>query len=236
MYISSKNVGVKFPIFDSNSRSFKKSLIGAASGGKLGLSKSGITEVESLKNISFEIKKGDRLGLIGHNGSGKTTLLRALSGAYKPTTGTLDICGKITSLIDPMMGMDNELTGIENIKLRGLFLGMKKKDINNIIDDVVSFSELGDFINIPVRTYSSGMILRLGFSISTAIQPEILLMDEWMSVGDESFRKKAEDRLNDLISKTGILVIATHDKNLANNICNKTILLEHGEIKEMRGF
>ncbi|EKN4845530.1 TPA: ABC transporter ATP-binding protein [Citrobacter farmeri] len=236
MHISSHNIGVRFPIFDSNNRSFKKTLMSAASGGKIGSSKKGVTEIESLKNITFNIEEGDRLGLIGHNGSGKTTLLRVLSGAYKPTSGNLKTSGKITSLIDPMMGMDHELTGIENIKLRGLFLGMKKKEINNIIDDVIDFSELGDFINIPVRTYSSGMILRLGFAISTSIQPEILLMDEWMSVGDDSFRKKAEERLQNIISKAGILVLATHDKELAKNLCNKNILLEHGEAKEMKGF
>lgn len=236
MHIKLDNVAVKFPIFDSNSRSFKKTLMGAASGGKIGASKNGITEVQSLKNISFDIHQGDRLALVGHNGSGKTTLLRVLAGAYKPTEGKIDVSGKITSLIDPMMGMDGELTGLENIKLRGLFLGLNKNEIKNIIDDVVSFSELGDFINIPVRTYSSGMVLRLGFSISTSIQPEILLMDEWMSVGDESFKRKAEDRLTQFISKAGMLVLATHDDNLANNICNKKLHLVHGEIEHHSGF
>ncbi|ADP10991.1 ABC transporter domain protein [Erwinia sp. Ejp617] len=129
-----------------------------------------------------------------------------------------------------MMGMDGELTGLENIKLRGLFLGLSKVEIKNITEEVVEFSELGDFIKVPVRTYSSGMVLRLGFSISTAITPEILLMDEWMSVGDENFKKKAEQRLNDFISKAGIMVMATHDHNLAKSVCNKFIKLEHGEI------
>lgn len=236
MHIQLDKVGVKFPIYDSNSRSFKKSIIGAASGGRIGSSKQGITEVESLKDISFNISEGDRLALIGHNGSGKTTLLRVLAGAYKPTSGSIYLSGKITSLIDPMMGMDGELTGLENIKLRGLFLGLKKHEINNIIEDVIDFSELGDFINIPVRTYSSGMVLRLGFSISTSIHPEILLMDEWMSVGDDSFKKKAENRLTDFISKAGMLVLATHDAHLANSICNKKIHLIHGEMEKSIEF
>lgn len=232
MYIECKNIGVKFPIFNSNQRSFKKSVIGAASGGRIGSSNKGIVEVEALKNVSFDLKDGDRLALLGHNGSGKTTMLRVLAGAYKPTSGSVRVEGKITSLIDPMMGMDGELTGIENIKLRGLFLGLSKKEIKNIVEEVIDFSELGDFINIPVRTYSSGMVLRLGFSISTSVVPEILLMDEWMSVGDDSFKKKAEERLNSFVSKAGILVMATHDQGLAHSVCNSCIALEHGEVKE----
>nr|WP_041474364.1 ABC transporter ATP-binding protein [Erwinia sp. Ejp617] len=230
MKIKCQQVGVKFPIFNSNQRSFKKSLFGAASGGRIGSTKSGLVEVEALKNITFELSRGDRLALIGHNGSGKTTMLRVLAGAYKPTSGKFESHGRVTSLIDPMMGMDGELTGLENIKLRGLFLGLSKVEIKNITEEVVEFSELGDFIKVPVRTYSSGMVLRLGFSISTAITPEILLMDEWMSVGDENFKKKAEQRLNDFISKAGIMVMATHDHNLAKSVCNKFIKLEHGEI------
>lgn len=236
MKIQCNNVGVTFPIFNSNQRSFKKSIFGAASGGRIGSSDSGLVEVEALKNVSFSLSKGDRLALIGHNGSGKTTLLRVLAGAYKPTSGKFEKLGRVTSLIDPMMGMDGELTGIENINLRGLFLGLTKSEIRNVTDEVIDFSELGDFINVPVRTYSSGMVLRLGFSISTAIRPEILLMDEWMSVGDESFKKKAEERLKEFISKAGIMVMATHDSELAHSVCNKTIKLEHGEIVQRNGI
>ncbi|EAB6034263.1 ABC transporter ATP-binding protein [Salmonella enterica] len=230
MKISCKNVGVKLPIFNSSHRSFKKTFLQAASGGRIGSSNAGIIEVEALKNISLSLSEGARLALIGHNGSGKTTLLRVLAGAYRPTSGHFERSGRVTSLIDPMMGMDGELTGLENINLRGLFLGLTKSEIKNISDEIIDFSELGDFIKVPVRTYSSGMVLRLGFSISTAVTPEILLMDEWMSVGDEDFKKKAEKRLNSFISKAGIMVMATHDHELANSVCNKLIKLEHGEI------
>jgi len=236
MKIICENIGVKFPIFNSNQRSFKKSIFGAASGGRIGASKSGFVEVEALKNVTFSLSEGDRLALVGHNGSGKTTMLRVLAGAYKPTVGNFERIGRVTSLIDPMMGMDGELTGLENIKLRGLFLGLTKNEIKNISEEIIDFSELGDFIKVPVRTYSSGMVLRLGFSISTAVTPEILLMDEWMSVGDEDFKKKAEKRLNSFISKAGIMVMATHDHELANSVCNKQIKLEHGEIISRNGI
>ncbi|EDI9528707.1 sugar ABC transporter ATP-binding protein [Salmonella enterica] len=236
MKISCKNVGVILPIFNSSHRSFKKTFLQAASGGRIGSSNTGIIEVEALKKIDFTLTEGNRLALIGHNGSGKTTLLRVLAGAYKPTSGKYECIGRVISLIDPMMGMDGELTGLENIKLRGLFLGLSKNEIKNITEDVIEFSELGDFIKVPVRTYSSGMVLRLGFSISTAINPEILLMDEWMSVGDSDFKRKAEMRLNSFISKAGIMVMATHDDELAKSVCNKFIRLEHGEIVSKGGF
>lgn len=153
MKISCKNVGVILPIFNSSHRSFKKTFLQAASGGRIGSSNTGIIEVEALKKIDFTLTEGNRLALIGHNGSGKTTLLRVLAGAYKPTSGKYECIGRVTSLIDPMMGMDGELTGLENIKLRGLFLGLSKNEIKNITEDVIEFSELGDFIKIPVRTY-----------------------------------------------------------------------------------
>ncbi len=144
--------------------------------------------------------------------------------------GKIAVEGSVTSLLDAMLGMDGEATGFENIRMRGLFLGLSPKQIEAITDEVVEFSELGDFINMPVRTYSSGMVLRLAFSISTSICPEIILMDEWMSVGDEAFRQKAEARLMRFIENAGILVFATHDFNLAKRLCNRMIFLEHGEL------
>lgn len=206
----------------------KKNLLHAATGGRLSSLKNGVTTVEALKNISLEVKEGERIALIGHNGSGKTTLLRVLSGVYYPTKGTLSVQGKVTSLLDTMLGMDGESTGLENIRMRSLFLGINPK---TIIDEVIAFSELGAFINLPVRIYSSGMVLRLAFAITTCVQPEILLMDEWMSVGDEEFRNKAEKRLMQFIDSAGILVLATHDHELAQRICSRHIHLQHGRIK-----
>lgn len=229
MHISLQNVSVKFPVFDAKQRSFKNSLLSAATGGHLGNETNGITTVDALKNISLEIHEGERVALIGHNGSGKTTLLRVLAGVYYPTQGSINIDGKITSLLDAMLGMDGEATGIENIRMRGLFLGMSNEKIASITDEVISFSELGDFINLPVRTYSSGMILRLAFSITTSLTPEILLMDEWISVGDQGFKEKAEKRLIEFVDSAGILVFATHEHELAKRLCSRSIHLEHGQ-------
>ncbi|KGQ27587.1 ABC transporter ATP-binding protein [Gallibacterium anatis] len=230
MHIKLDNVSVRFPIYDAKQRSFKQTMLNAATGGKIIQNTGKFTEIEALKNINLNIKEGERVALIGHNGSGKTTLLRVLAGVYAPVEGSISIRGKITSLLDSMLGMDGEATGIENIKLRGLFLGLRPKQTEKLIDEIVEFSELGDFINMPVRTYSSGMVLRLAFAISTSTQPEILLMDEWMSVGDEQFRNKAEKRLEEFVDKAGILVMATHDKWLAERVCFKHIYLEHGRM------
>lgn len=228
MHIKLDNVSVRFPIYDAKQRSFKQTMLNAATGGKIIQNTGKFTEIEALKNINLDIREGERVALIGHNGSGKTTLLRVLAGVYAPVEGSISIKGKITSLLDSMLGMDGESTGIENIKLRGLFLGLRPKQTEKLIDEIVEFSELGDFINMPVRTYSSGMVLRLAFAISTSTQPEILLMDEWMSVGDEKFKNKAEKRLEEFVDKAGILVMATHDHGLAERVCSKSIYLEHG--------
>ncbi|SUT99367.1 ABC transporter ATP-binding protein [Actinobacillus pleuropneumoniae] len=233
MHIKLENVSVRFPIYDAKQRSFKQTLLNAATGGRI-IANNNNTEIEALKNINLDIKQGDRVSLIGHNGSGKTTLLRVLSGVYAPTTGRISVQGKITSLLDSMLGMDGEASGLENIKLRGLFLGLKPKDTEKLVDEIIDFSELGDFINMPVRTYSSGMVLRLAFSISTCVHPEILLMDEWMSVGDEQFKNKAEKRLTEFVDKAGILVMATHDHQLAERVCNKHVYLEHGVIRDIK--
>ena len=230
MHLSLTNISVTFPIFDVKQRSFKKTLLHAATGGKLGSLKNGVTTVQALKNISLEAKEGERLALIGHNGSGKTTLLRVLAGVYYPTKGKIAVQGKITSLLDTMLGMDGESTGLENIRMRGLLLGIHPKKRAAIVDEIIVFSELGEFINLPVRTYSSGMVLRLAFAITTCVQPEILLMDEWISVGDEDFRKKAEKRLMKFIDSAGILVLATHDHELAKRLCSRRVYLQHGKI------
>ncbi|MBE2894790.1 ABC transporter ATP-binding protein [Pasteurellaceae bacterium NCTC 11878] len=230
MHIKLENVSVRFPIYDAKQRSFKQTMLNAATGGRIIQGPGSLTEIEALKNIHLDIQEGDRVALIGHNGSGKTTLLRVLAGVYTPVEGSISVKGKVTSLLDSMLGMDGEATGLENIKLRGLFLGLKPKHTSQLIDEIVEFSELGDFINMPVRTYSSGMVLRLAFAISTSTQPEILLMDEWMSVGDEQFRNKAEKRLEEFVNKAGILVMATHDQGLADRVCQKHIHLEHGKI------
>ena len=233
VYIKAIDAAVEIPIYNISSRSFKNKIFQVATKNKFGKNDKGNFVVKVLKGLNFEFSKGDRVGIIGKNGSGKSTLLRVLSGVYKPTKGHFVTQGKIASLIDISLGIDHEATGRENIFLRGAFLGISKKEMDKKFDEIVSFSELEDFINLPVRTYSSGMHLRLAFSVSTIIQPEILLMDEWLSVGDEEFRKKAEKRLNDLVKITDIFVVASHSRDLIEKNCNKVILLEDGLIKSI---
>lgn len=205
--------------------------MGFASGGRIGLSEKGFSIVRSLNDITLEIKDGERIGLLGPNGAGKSTLLRVLGGAYIPTGGEAIIGGKVGSLIDVSLGIDSESTGIENIYLRAALLQIPKKVVDEQLDSIIEFTELGEFINMPVRTYSSGMHMRLAFAVSTMIRPEILLMDEWLSVGDLNFQKKAEQRLNDLIKRSSILVIASHSRQLIEKCCTRAILLENGHIR-----
>ncbi|NKJ38549.1 lipopolysaccharide transport system ATP-binding protein [Rhizobium sp. SG570] len=201
-----------------------------ATGGSINSEGHGVVVVRGLDSISLELKEHDRVGLIGHNGSGKTTLLRVLTGVYAPTSGKIDINGKCTSLINISLGIDPEATGRQNIFLRGALLGFRKEEMKRRLDEIEEFSELGGFLEMPVRTYSTGMQLRLAFSISTILQPEILIMDEWLATGDEGFKAKANKRLNELVEKTQILVIASHAKELLAQNCNRVIWLEHGRV------
>lgn len=230
-YIKLQNVSVDIPIFNSQTRSLKKAILGVATGGKIGTSLNGRTVVRSLDNINLEINSRERVGIIGHNGAGKSTLLRVLGKVYSPSEGRATVTGKIGSLIDISLGIDGEATGIENIYLRAALLGIPKKEVDVNLDDLIEFTELGDFIEMPVRTYSTGMHLRLAFAVSTMISPDILLMDEWLSVGDQNFQTKAETRLNRLIERSNILILASHSRALIERCCTRVVWLEHGSIK-----
>jgi len=229
--IEFRDVSIEFPIFNATGRSLTSKLLEVSTGGKLDSDPNGRVLVRALRNVSFSLNDGDRVGLVGHNGAGKSTLLRALSGVYAPTKGTAKIDGEIGSLIDISLGINPEATGKENVYIRGQLLGLTKQEVAERYEEIVEFAELGDFMNMPVRTYSSGMQLRLSFAVSTTVRPEILLMDEWLSVGDENFKAKAEARLSELVSGTKILVIATHARALLESVCNRVIWLEHGSIK-----
>lgn len=227
--ISLKNVSVNFPIYGAGAASFKKTLAASVTGGRFG-KETGVNVVQALSNIDLELNSGDRLGLIGHNGAGKSTLLRALAGVYEPSSGEFIRQGTVSSLIDPSLGIEADATGIENIMLRGLVMGMSKKQIDTLTPEICEFSGLGEYVNMPVRTYSTGMLMRLAFSISTSVQADILLMDEWLSVGDAEFTHKAEQRMKDVVAKSGILVLASHSPELIAKECNRVIHLEHGRI------
>jgi lipopolysaccharide transport system ATP-binding protein len=230
-HIIFENVSIEFPIFNATGRSLTSSILKVATGGKLDADPSGRVLVKALSDISFSIHEGDKVALLGHNGAGKSTLLRALGKVYAPTKGTAEIVGEIGSLIDISLGINPEATGRENVYIRGQLLGLTKQGISDKYSEIVEFAELGDFMEMPVRTYSSGMHLRLAFAVSTVVRPEILLMDEWLSVGDADFQHKAEDRLRNLVSGTKILAIATHSRDLVESVCNRAIWLEHGQIK-----
>ena len=233
--IRADQVHIDFPIYENSDRSLKNLLLKRSVGGLIGVGKSEMRVVHALSGVSFEASPGDRIALLGHNGSGKTTLLRSLAGVYKPSCGHLTVLGQITSLLDVSMGLDPDATGYENIFIRGVLAGISRAEIESQVDVIATFSELGEFLSLPVRSYSSGMMLRLAFAISTNNYADILLMDEWLSVGDEGFMQKAEARLQELVSNASILVIATHDQSLANRICNRHFYLSAGQIvKEER--
>ena len=229
--ISVQDVSVKFPVYGAG-RSFRKALFSAPIGGLIGIEGGGKQHltVTALKNISFDLKDGDRVGLIGLNGAGKTTMLRLLAGIYHPTEGGVSVNGKVSALFSAGLGLDPEDTGYENIYTCGLYLGMSPDQIKEIVPDVENFTELGDFLHLPVRTYSSGMMVRLAFAITTAVHPEILLLDEGLGAGDARFADKAVQRVNDLVNRASILVLASHSEALIEKMCSTCLLLHEGEI------
>jgi len=190
------------------------------------------SEVRALDGVSFNLNAGDRLGLIGSNGAGKTTLLKVLYGIYQPSSGSLEINGKIDALFNINLGFRGAATGRRNIELRGLINGWSKHEIAERMDPIIEFSELGDFIDMPLKSYSQGMAARLAFSIATSFEPEILLMDEWIGAGDPAFQEKAKQRMNSMAEKAGIIVLASHNQSLIRRTCNKVLELQAGRIKQ----
>ena len=222
-----KNLTLNYPIVGVASHSLKNRIIGAATGGMISGGES-VRVVRALNNVSFDLNDGDRLALIGHNGAGKSTLLRVLAGIFAPTTGTVSVDGKVVSTLNLNLGMEGEATGIENIISRGLLLGMPRSEINSHLDEIAGFTELGEFLNMPVRIYSSGMLTRLAFGTVTAMKSDVLLMDEVIGTGDASFMDKAEKRLNAFMHNSKILVLASHSETVLRKFCNKGLLLDHG--------
>src|ERR1043165_3280353 len=222
-------VSVAFPVYTAGNRSLKKTMLAATTGGRIGSDAKHVV-VQALDQISLRVSDGDRLALIGHNGAGKTTLLGVLAGISEPRVGTLKVQGRVTPMFDISLGIDPDSTGYENIILRGLYLGLTRAEIMARGDSVADFTELGAFLDFPVRTYSAGMQARLAFPMATCIEPEILLLDEGISAGDANFMDKANERLDQFINKAGILVLASHSSELVRRLCNKAVLMEHGRI------
>lgn len=222
---------VDFPIFDAKSRSMKKAFLGAA-GGAIGRNTDNVVVVEALRDINLHLREGDRVGLVGHNGAGKSTLLRLLSGIYEPTRGAADIHGRVAPVFDLGVGMDPEISGYENIIIRGLFLGQSRRQMRKKMDEIAEFSELGDYLAMPLRTYSTGMRIRLALGVVTSIEPEILLLDEGIGAVDAAFMAKARARLQELVARSGILVFASHSNDFLAQLCDTALWIDHGEIRK----
>jgi len=234
--IVADNISVEFPIYGGKSRSLKHTFVRAATGGLLARDAASRVVVRALNRLSFHFVEGDRVGIVGHNGSGKTTLLRVIAGAYEPISGTINVVGKVATMLAITLGMDPEATGYENIFLRAAVMGFKASQIAPLADEIAGFSELGDYIDMPLRTYSSGMAMRLAFAVSTSVSADILIMDEWLSAGDAAFSAKAQVRLNSLVDRVKLLVLASHDEKLIQKNCNKIMRLDHGEISSIESI
>ena len=230
IYIRAKDLVVEFPIYGANARELKNAVVRAATGGILAKNAGERVVVRALNKVSFELREGDHLGLFGHNGAGKTTLLHVIAGTYEPMSGSIEVSGRIASMLSITLGMDPEATGYENIFLRAAVMGMKPREIAPLVKEIQEFSELSDYIHMPIRTYSSGMAMRLAFAISTCVNVGIILMDEWLSAGDASFTEKAQQRLRRVLERAKILVLASHNEDLLRKNCNKVLHLDHGEV------
>ena len=230
-FISLDNVTIDFPIYGASHHSLRHTLL-ARTGGLIrreGMRHKRVV-VRALDNISFKLADGDRLGLIGHNGAGKSTLLKALAGVYWPDSGSIRIEGRVSPLFTSAPGLDPDDSGFENIKTCGMFLGMTAEEIDVKAPEIAAFSELGEYLELPVRAYSTGMVTRLCFAIATAIDPDILLLDEGLAAGDARFAARAEDRMRKFIQRTRILVLASHSDALIRSMCNRAVLMETGHI------
>ncbi|SNS01472.1 ABC-2 type transport system ATP-binding protein [Geodermatophilus pulveris] len=222
---------VDFPIFDAKSRSLKHTVLGVV-GGNVAANTRKVVVIEALRGIDLHLRDGDRLALVGHNGAGKSTLLRLLSGIYEPTRGQALVNGRVAPVFDLGVGMDPEISGLENILVRGLFLGMSRKQMEARVDDIAEFTELGNFLHMPLRTYSTGMRVRLALGVVTSIDPEILLLDEGIGAVDAAFLERAKGRLKDLVDRAGLLVFASHSDDLLQQLCTSALWMEHGTIRQ----
>jgi ABC-type polysaccharide/polyol phosphate transport system ATPase subunit len=226
-------VAVSFPIYQAGSRSLKKRVLFHGTAGRIARDANERIVVEALRDVSLSLRIGDRLALVGSNGAGKTTLLRVIAGIYEPAQGAVVTRGRISPMFDVSLGIDPDLSGFDNIRTRGLLLGLSSGAIERQIPDIAEFTELGDYLDMPVRTYSSGMMLRLGFAVATCFEPEILLMDEWILAGDAHFMAKAEQRIQRFVARASVLVLSSHNLELCRRWCTKALWLEQGQIRAL---
>lgn len=235
--VTIENLRIDYPLYGSH-RSLRRAFLERAAGGFIAHERNGHGErvvIKALEDVSLHLADGDRLALIGHNGAGKTTLLKAIAGIYEPVAGRVEVSGRLTPLFDTMPGLDIDDTGYENIVTAGLLLGLSRAEIETAIPDVERFSELGEYLSLPVRTYSAGMLTRLSFSVVTALEPGILLMDEGIATGDAEFSERAARRMNEFVGRSHILVLASHAEGLLRSLCNRAALMKAGRILKSGG-
>lgn len=231
-----EHVSVYYPIYNARAQSLRHQLMRIATGGKITAEAGQTVSVTALDDVCFELNSGDSIGLIGHNGAGKSTLLRTMAGIYTQDSGQIIREGRIATVFEIGSGMDPELSGYENILRMGMLMGMSIKEVRGKIPEIEEFTELGDFLNLPVRTYSSGMTMRLMFSVGTSFQPEILLVDEMFGTGDVGFQEKAKARMQALISNAEVFVFASHDHTLLGEVCDRVFELSHGKLTQKTSF
>jgi ABC-type polysaccharide/polyol phosphate transport system ATPase subunit len=229
-FLRLRNLSVEFPMYQGSSRSLKKLLVATTTYGNLARDATDRVLVHALNDLTLDIEDGDRVALIGANGAGKTTLLRVLAGIYYPSRGQVYSSGRISALLDVAVGLNPDATGRENIILRGMYMDIHPREMRARIDEIAEFTELGAYLDMPARTYSAGMMVRLGFAVSTCIPPEILLMDEWLSAGDARFLDKAQRRMEQFVDRSSILVLASHSQDLLRRWCNRGLFLRQGRI------
>ncbi|WP_349371487.1 ABC transporter ATP-binding protein [Salinarimonas sp.] len=223
--VALRRVNLAYPVVGASKR-----LLAGADADRIGAIGRGLVGVNALRDIDLVADDGNRIGILGGNGSGKTTLLRVIAGVYPPQSGSVRVRGRLSSMLDIHTGFDPDATGAENIAVRGLFLGAARGDVPRLRDEIIAFSELGPYIDLPMRTYSAGMRMRLAFSIATAVTPDILVMDEWLSAGDAAFRRKAEARMTSLVAESRVLFMASHSSALLTKVCTRGIVLNEGRI------
>ncbi|MFC2950933.1 ABC transporter ATP-binding protein [Marinicaulis aureus] len=221
-------VAVEYPVPHMQNRSFVGAVKNAAIGGLIKREK--VLRIRALDGVTLTLRDGDRLGILGRNGAGKTTLLKTMAAILPPTEGRVCVEGRISPLISMMLGLDNEASGYENIRIRGRLMGLNDSQIDEVMPEIADFTELEDYLELPLKTYSSGMRMRLTFAASTSFRPEVLLLDEWLGTGDVEFRNKAARRLRALIDKSGVFVFASHSRSLHQRISNKGAVLENGKL------
>jgi lipopolysaccharide transport system ATP-binding protein len=221
-------VTLDYFIYSVKAQSLRNAVFNLAVGGNLYKSQGDVTVVRALENVSLDLVEGDRLALVGHNGSGKTSLLKVIAGIYEPQKGLVEVKGNLTSMIAHAAGLDMEASGLENIRKLGAMRMLPKKVVEARLDSIVEFSELGDFVRLPVKTFSSGMMSRLMFACATEFEADILVLDEWLGAGDAAFMQKASNRMKGFVDKAQMVILGTHNFSLVEAVCNKVIELAAG--------